>query len=42
MNNGDQNVIGHEIRNKAKNFWDHREKYKNLLHDIEIGKINLI
>lgn len=42
MDNGAQNAIGREIRDKAKNFWDHREKYKNILHEIEIGKINLI
>ncbi|XP_047528123.1 alpha-ketoglutarate-dependent dioxygenase alkB homolog 4 [Vanessa atalanta] len=41
MNNGTHNVIGHEIRNKAKNFWDHQERYKNCLQDIAINKLSI-
>ncbi|XP_038215635.1 alpha-ketoglutarate-dependent dioxygenase alkB homolog 4 [Zerene cesonia] len=33
MPNGCHNVIGNEIRNKAKQFWDHRSKYKHQITD---------
>lgn len=39
MSNGIHNDIGREIRNKAKSFWDHKERYKNCLNNKEVEKL---